>query len=120
MMNRPGGAIATLGTASSGVMYLHGYIQHIPVFVNAWLAGRCFPQVALRLFHNKSAAQANLVGGCYNPATKAKGLKDFVTQHSIKEVTPRMIAYAALQVCPMYTIFQYSHVPYRHMWVYRP
>ena len=40
-----------------------------------------------------------MVGGWYDPAKKAKGPKDFVTRHNIKEVTPQMVAYAALQVC---------------------
>ena len=40
------------------------------------------------------------INGCYNPAMKAKGPKDFVARHNIKAVTPRMIAYSALQVCP--------------------
>ena len=53
---------------------------------------------ALRVFHNKTAAQANTVNGWYNPKSKAKGPADFVKRYNITKVTPQMIAYAALQV----------------------
>ena len=55
-------------------------------------------QVALRVFRNKTAAQANTVDGWYNPKSKAKGPADFVKRYNITKVTPQMIAYAALQV----------------------
>ena len=63
------------------------------------LTGPHLPKVAIRLFRNKTAAQADEIGTWYNPSKKAKGPKDFVTRHNIKRVTPQMIAYAALQVC---------------------
>lgn len=57
-------------------------------------------QVAIRVFRNKTAVQADLIGGCFDPSLKAKGRKDFLKRNDIKEVTPQMIAYAALQVLP--------------------
>jgi len=58
-------------------------------------------QVALRLFRNKTAAQADRIGGWYDAKSKAKGPKDFLKRHNITKITPQMIAYAALQVCPI-------------------
>jgi len=55
-------------------------------------------QVALQLFRNKTATQANKIDGWYNAKLKAKGPKDFLKRQHITRVTPEMIAYAALQV----------------------
>jgi len=56
-------------------------------------------QVALRLFRNKTAAQADRTNGWYDAKLKAKGPKDFLKRYNVTEITPQMIAYAALQVC---------------------
>lgn len=41
------------------------------------------------------------IGEPFDPkASKAQGRRPFVQQHNITRVTPQMIAYAALQVCP--------------------
>jgi len=56
------------------------------------------PQVALRIFRNKTATQVDKLNKPYNPKLKAKGPADVVTRYKITEVTPRMIAYAAVQV----------------------
>jgi len=42
---------------------------------------------------------------------KKKGRKDFLTRNEIKEVTPQLIAYAALQVCPFTCQFLYFDLP---------
>ena len=59
------------------------------------------PQVALRVFRNKTAAEAEESGKGYDPQKKSKGPRDFLTRHGIKRITPRMIAYAALQASPI-------------------
>jgi len=56
-------------------------------------------QVALRLFRNKTAAQADCIDGWYDPEAKSKGPKDFLSKQNITKITPQMIAYAAIQVC---------------------
>jgi len=55
-------------------------------------------QVALRVFRNSSAALANKIDKPYDPSSKAKGPSDLLTRYKITEVTPRMIAYAAVHV----------------------
>ena len=59
---------------------------------------RTIGKVALRLFRNKSAVEANRIDKLFNPNVKAKGPKDFLHRHSITKITPGMVAYAALQV----------------------
>ena len=57
-------------------------------------------QVALRLFHNKTAVKDDKIGASYNAKAKNKGRPSLLTKHKITEVTPPMVAYAALQVFP--------------------
>jgi hypothetical protein len=56
------------------------------------------PQVALRIFRNQTAAQIDEVGKPYDPSKRAKGPADVLKRCGITDVTPRMIAYAAVQV----------------------
>ena len=85
------------------------------------LTGLHLPKVTIRLFRNKTAAQADEIGTWYNPSKKAKGLKDFVTRHNIKRVTPQMIAYAALQVClTIHYLPPLMHLSHRHMLGFLP
>jgi len=58
-------------------------------------------QVALRVFRNKTAAEADGPGRCYDARKRSKGPRDFLTRHEIRRITPRMIAYAALQASPV-------------------
>jgi len=55
-------------------------------------------QVALRIFRNKTATIADIINKPYDPKMKAKGPIDVLRQCNITEVTPQMIAYAAVQV----------------------
>jgi hypothetical protein len=57
-------------------------------------------QVALRVFRNHTAAQADLakMGAQFDSDAKYRGPRDFLTRGAITSVTPQMIAYAAVQV----------------------
>ena len=55
-------------------------------------------QVALRIFRNRSAAQADEIDGWYDPDRRVTGPKDFLMRQKITRVTPQMVAYAAIQV----------------------
>ena len=59
-------------------------------------------QVALRVFRNKTAAQADEVDKPYNPKSKPSGRSDLLTRCGITEMTPRMIAYAAVHVLALH------------------
>ena len=57
------------------------------------------------MFRNKTAAEADGPGKCYDARKKSKGPRDFLTRHKIKRITPPMIAYAALQVSLNHPVF---------------
>ena len=75
-------------------------------------------QVALRVFRNGTAAQADLckVGVHFDSAGRRGGRKDFLQTNNIKTVTAQMIAYAALQVFRMtHCVPTLTHQFDRHM-----
>ena len=65
-------------------------------------------QVALQIFWNKTAAQIGRANEPYDPTKKAKGPNNIIIWCSIMDVTPRMIAYAAVQVIVNYYL---AHIP---------
>jgi hypothetical protein len=79
------------------------------------------PQVALRLFRNKTAAQVDRIGTNFDSSSKPKGPKDFLKRYGIRKVTPQMIAYAALQVFPTsWCISTLTLLFYRRMLGFHP
>ena len=58
------------------------------------------PQVALRILRNESAVKAEKMNEPYDRKRKRSGRQDFIAKQHITKVTPEMIAYAAIQVCP--------------------
>lgn len=63
-------------------------------------------QVALRILRNESAANADKMDVPFDRKRKRQGPKDFIVRHNIKKITPKMVAYAAIQVrLPIHLVF---------------
>jgi hypothetical protein len=55
-------------------------------------------KVALQLFRNKTAADADELGRWFNPSLRQRGRHCMLKTYNITKVTRSMIAYAAVQV----------------------
>lgn len=55
-------------------------------------------QVALRVYRNKTAADADRLGQWFDPDRRQKGPVCLLNKNEFEEVSRSMIAYAALQV----------------------
>jgi hypothetical protein len=65
-------------------------------------------KAALRIFRNKTSADADRLGHWFNPNKRQKGPKCMLERHEIEQVTPSMIAYAALQVNRILPLTMYT------------
>jgi hypothetical protein len=101
MTKQRGGAWETSEQASSKVMYL---CEWVPFLSDKSYLSEAMPcdQVAVRVFRNKTAINVERIFEPFDPkAAKTKGPKPFLERHNIVQVTPEMIAYAAIQVSPL-------------------
>lgn len=98
MMSRSDGVKPTLEKGyfvatfwPGSVAFLHSFSTFLPALTASY-------QVALRLFRNKTAADADRLGQWFDPTRPQRGPKCMLTTYGIEEVTRAMIAYAALHV----------------------